>query len=89
MLFEIEKAFVFQTTFRHRGGSSATTTRTSTLFLFYHGNEIELIVVLYRSCDVILKQAVPCCTLLIVGMQTIGFRIDASVCFTYHKIISN
>ena len=32
-------AFLFQTTFIHLGGYSATTTRTSTLFLFYNGNK--------------------------------------------------
>ena len=37
-----EMVFEIQRTFRHRKGYSVTTTLTSTLFLFYHGNKIEL-----------------------------------------------
>ena len=47
MLFEnrkakaLAKAFGFQKTFQHQGGYSATTMRTSTLFLFYHSKKRE------------------------------------------------
>ena len=55
--YALAKAFVFRTTFRHRGCYSATTTRTSTLFLFYHGNKISSIEERSRwICNVILKQ---------------------------------
>ena len=53
MLFE----FVFQTTFLHLGGYSATNTVTSTLFLFYHGNKIELIVSEEQSKSILNKTA--------------------------------
>ena len=43
----LAEAFVFQTTFRHRGGYSSTTKRTSTLYLFYHGNNYLIHVMLY------------------------------------------
>ena len=46
------EAYVFQTTFRHREGYSATTTRTRTLFLFYHGNKLSW----SKICDAILIQ---------------------------------
>ena len=46
MLFEVEKPRLL---FRHRGGYSAATMTTSTLFLFYHCSKIELIVFLYRK----------------------------------------
>ena len=55
LIFENRKAetlaecFVFQTIFRHRGGYSAKTTTTSTVFLFYNGNTIGLNVFLYRK----------------------------------------
>ena len=68
MLFEIERPrrqprlkIVFQTTFRHRRGYSATNMRTSSIFLFYHGSKIELSFSskeerIRSICDVILKQ---------------------------------
>ena len=48
MLFEIEKPrrkprLLFQTIFWHLGDDSAKTTRTSTIFPFYHGNKFSLI----------------------------------------------
>ena len=36
--------YLFETTFRHRGGYSAINTRTSTLFLFYHGKNVCLYI---------------------------------------------
>ena len=52
------------------------------LFRFYHGNKIKLIYFLYRNrsiSEVIpiqnckKKEAVPCCILVILGKQRIGF----------------
>ena len=84
MSFEIE----FQTTFQHRGAYSATTMRTSILFLFYHDNKIELIEnkmgwsvtsILYKTVE----KAVTCCTLVILRMQTIGFLFKKKINLFY------
>ena len=42
------KAEALALAFRHREDYSATTKRTSSLFLFYYGNKIELIIFIYR-----------------------------------------
>ena len=61
-------------------GYSTSTTRTSTLFSFHHSKqERSLSSLEERSRSVasflykIVEKAVPCCTLVILGMQTTGF----------------
>ena len=45
------KLYLFQTTFWHQGSYSATTIRTSTLFLSYKGNKVgaNFFLTLYRT----------------------------------------
>ena len=56
--------------------------RTSTLFLFYYGNKIQLIVFLYRRTKQTsflynpAEKAVLCCTFVILRIQTIGFLFE-------------
>ena len=64
-MFEIEKPmrkprlFVFQTTFRHQGGYSATTTRTSTLLghLSHSGNLLLWVGVRRRASCVVRRSS--------------------------------
>ena len=45
------KAEALALAFRHRENYSATTKRISSLFQFYYGNKIELIIFIYRKTN--------------------------------------
>ena len=70
----------------HQGGYSATTTRINTLFLFYHGNQKRAVRISLQKNEVdqsltsflykTTEKAVPCSTLVILRMQTIGLIFE-------------